>query len=120
MRRLTKKKTLTVNAELWKWLAETGKDLGGKLNWEGWKKYGRMNNDCPCCQYESDNGGTAKLVKTGTDCETRCLLKSIWKNGCQSKPSPYYNWENACTIKARKKYARQIYRACMRELRKLK
>ncbi len=45
----TKREALTTCRELWVWLAENpGKK---KSEWPGWKKYGEMDSDCPCCEY---------------------------------------------------------------------
>lgn len=53
--RLTKKKAKEICIELWTWLAETGNNYKG--DWPGWNKYGRMQGDCPFCEYDTRHLG---------------------------------------------------------------
>ncbi len=87
MRKLTKKKTLRICAELWEWVAK--QDLSDredrhmiKYDWPGWEKYGAMENNCPCCQYSNDD-------KTGIIICDICPLHNLWPNGCMGDNSVF-------------------------------
>ena len=84
---------------MWNWLAKTGSKT--KFAWPEFyilnPKNGRViqfpDNDCFACELNQDN----------------CRFCPIDWNGkgedCYSPNSPYLKWENAKTIKTRKKYA---------------
>ena len=92
--KLTKKDAIKKSKELWTWLAETGKR---KEDWDGWKKYGKMRDNCPLCEYK-------KQVDDSKVCKS-CpyFLKFSY---CFLDDSPFDNWREAKTPKIRKKYAK--------------
>lgn len=97
--RLTKKKALDISIELWERMAKTG--AKHKRTWLGWKKYGKMLNNCPLCEYvDVDKDGYLK-----NRCK-ECPLN--WGYiGCEdNETSQYIKWiEDAHNPFDRKKYA---------------
>ena len=113
--KLTKRKALEICKELWTWLAETG--TGQKRDWPGWKKYGEMACDCPCCEY------ALTLRREHQNCNVCPLLNYAWGDK-RYKPcliwSPqddtfYGLWEHA-SIFERAYYAAWMVDACDRAL----
>ncbi|KKL51267.1 hypothetical protein LCGC14_2297160 [marine sediment metagenome] len=90
--RLTKEKAIELTLELWRFLAETGKQ---KEEWTGWWKYGKVDMHCFLCEY------TKSSV---------CLECPYFQEFgmCAHKGMPYFKWRGVVTPKARKKYAQQI------------
>ena len=121
--KLTKRKALEICMELWKDLARTGS--GSKSSWKGWKKYGKMNSECPCCEY-------SLTEESKRDCN-KCPLLSIFGNKnrkrkydisddpCVDREYSVYNkFRRTITSIERRKYARIIWKACEKELKKYK
>ena len=86
--KLTKKKAIQISKELWAWLAETGNE---KEDWPGWEEYGRMQDDCPLCEYVSDKNHCSSCP-LGVDVD--CYGRGFW------------DWEMAETETDKKKYAK--------------
>ena len=93
--KLTKKEAIEICKELWTFLAETGKE---KFEWDGWKKYGEMENDCPFCEY----------CRWQDDwlCESCPYYKMF--GTCDDDGKPYNTWDNIGTKQGRKKYAKEF------------
>ena len=70
--RLTKKKALDISIELWEDMEKTGR--GHKDAWVGWKKYGKMLNDCPLCAYVGRN----KEWEMRGECKSAPLNGGLW------------------------------------------
>lgn len=109
--RLTKKKAIEITKELWGYLAETGSE--SKRNWSGWKNYGKMEEDCPCCEYD---------VRHFADRPCRsCPLYDYWgdTNRCSGgkSDSPYNVWHDAETKAERKQAAQKIVDICDKALK---
>ena len=105
--RLTRKQAIDLSIELWKWLAETGKQ---KEDWPGWEELGGMGNHCPLCEY----AGLKNRVYKGC---SKCPL-SWGEHGCQENPISYYDsWRSVLTKKAKKKYAK-LFLEQLKELKK--
>ncbi len=89
--------------DLWLWLAVTGADH--KSFWPGWEFNGgyleECCHDCPVCDY-------GLVVSINDLCNEKCIIK--WKNNhCNEKRgAQFYNWDNAKTERARKKWALEI------------
>lgn len=93
--KLTKKKAIEITIELWTFGVETGK---GKRDWDGWGKYGKMDNDCPLCEY---------ILRIKSNCEDCPYLQKFYHCiGSSGRLSIYEKWCNAKTPKTRKKYAK--------------
>lgn len=109
----TKKKALRVCVKLWDWMAKTGSY--NKSEWPGWAKYGKMQNNCPCCQ----------IAYTHKNCRG-CPMKKLWPGGdcsCENPSSPYQKWKVAgyCkSVQMMKTYAKIIADAARKELKKEK
>jgi hypothetical protein len=95
MPKLTKRKALQICYELFTWLAENpGKH---KKEWPGWIKYGYMQNNCPCCEYQIRN-----YIKHQCSC-IRCPLLKFWSSfekrenrvgcyPCEKFNTPWISW----------------------------
>ena len=95
---MTEKKARGIAIKLWTWLAKTGKE--DKTEWPGWEKYGRMENDCPLCEY-----GLRKRKVDEPICHY-CTYMEVF-GGCMSGKTQYYVlWSEAETPEERKKYAK--------------
>ena len=106
--RLTKKLALKICIELWEWLAKTGNCV--KRNWPGWKKYGKMDNDCPCCEYINQTSHTRECP----------IWKCLGAQSCFSFESPYVKWYYSATILNRKRYAQQVVNLAKKKLSELR
>lgn len=105
---LKKIDALRICAELWEWLEENPTEE--KSNWGGWKKYGDMYGDCPCCEYTN---------RFAQSCDV-CPLLFLWPNLCQSdQNSPFRLWKNSKVLEDRTKYAGIIATAARKEFEKL-
>jgi len=111
--RLTKRKALEICRKLWEWLRKTGGDDDEKEDWPGWEKYGKMELDCPCCEYVGSYG-------RGDGCR-KCPLAKLWPGayGCLEPRSPFKRWGSAKTPRTRRKYAQKIVDGCNEALAKL-
>lgn len=94
---LTREESIRITIELWTWVVKTGED---KWEWPGWQKYGRMENNCPFCEYGQQQ------VNLGVEDETCDACPYFQKfGGCCAGDSPYERWCRAKTKKTSKKYA---------------
>ena len=111
--KLTKRKALEITRELWTWLAETGGPWKG--DWPGWAVYGKMEHDCPCCEYD----WRAK----GVLC-SRCPLyprgDPNYAYMCSLPGEPYKRWSEEVSIKGRQDQAQQMVDLCNARLEKMK
>ena len=106
--KLTKKLALFLCWKLWEWLAETGEDK--KESWPEWAwnegHVERMDSYCPCCEY------------TRANCK-KCPLFYLWphegEDPCLDDETPFGDWLDATTLRARKKYASIIAEAARKE-----
>ena len=96
--RLTRKKAIEITLELWRELAVTGH---GKGSWSGWGKYGKMQNDCAFCEYESQ-----KTTKNDEDC-FHCPYYQKFSD-CEEDNSPYTKWREALNPNDRCIYAGEL------------
>lgn len=117
--RLTRKKALEICRDLWKWLAKNPPPRGFRSRWEhkrkwpGFKKVGKMEDDCPCCQFS--------IVQQKNQCFS-CPLQILWGNdslSCLDPPSPYRKWCYGPRSRLFRN-ATIIANAAAKELRKLK
>lgn len=110
-KRLTKIKALEICEELWSWLAKTGN--GYKDDWPGWNKYGEMENECPCCEYNNQFSNFGEFtcskcpIKWISEKEKEDFYDCGYPN-CQQGPSPFAKWEIAVTPKTRKAAAESM------------
>ena len=98
---LTKKKAIEISIELWTWLAETGVDDKGE--WEGWEKYGDMDNTCALCEYSN----RLRLLGEGS-CEPEACGKCPYYQAfgfCWERRANFDEWRNEKLLEERKKYA---------------
>ncbi len=96
--KLTEKEYMDICIELWERMEKTGAEQ--KYTWVGWKKYGKMLNNCPLCEYVGRNKGGG--MKGG--CK-KCPLGWGFM-GCEENIiSQYTNWLVSTEIASRKKYA---------------
>ena len=110
--KLTKLLALKICAELWERLARNTSEA--KSNFPKWAKYGRMKNDCPCCEWMLQHNRRI----TGSCPE--CPLHSLWPNSCMWVGTPYRAWYAEVEGKAsRRKYALIIARAARKEIKKI-
>ena len=105
--KLTKRRALEICRDLWKWLAShPGRS---KDEWPGWGKYGEMESNCPCCEF--NNQHQHKYCDDGN-----CLIE--WPDGsCCSSKSPFSKWATYRPYAPR--YAREIVKLAEKALRKL-
>ena len=90
--KLTETKALEICAELWTWMAESRcTKEEDKAIWPGWRKYGKMNANCPCCEQAFQSSGDSSYI----DCRD-CLLLDVWGapssfggNPCMCWGSPF-------------------------------
>ena len=112
-RMMNKKECLERCRDLWDWLAKDG--TRQKWRWPGWKKYGRMLNLCPCCEFTKDSSGVI--------CPN-CPMLDCWGNSfsygsCEMDASPYMEWRDATDPETHEKYAKIIADFAQAELEKL-
>lgn len=114
--KLTKLKTLQICKELWTWMRDEKKrGYKAKKRWPGWKKYGRMESNCPCCEFTDQHNDNY--------CENKCLLASVWGRDigggvhCINKESAYASFGNE---RGTPEDAQRIVDGCTREIRKLR
>ena len=91
--------------DLWRWLAETGKN---KKDYPGWKRIYSPRSYCWACEYN--------YLFHDNDC-SKCILKKLWNNNdnsesCLNIESPYCKWANTIIVKNRKIYAKTIADYC--------
>lgn len=102
---MTIEECLTICAELWEWIAE---DVSRKKEtWPGWRKYGRMYENCPCCEF----------VRPISDC-SQCPMLSVWNIGepspdtgeapCERDYSPYHIWQISKNTDEKRRAAKYI------------
>lgn len=106
---LTKAKALLICYSLWSWLAKTGHDT--KEDWPGWKKWGKMKENCPCCEY---------VIRYHNTC-SKCPLIDLWPRNCQQFSTNDTSWEKwmyASSKETRKKYAAVIRNAAQKAYHK--
>ena len=96
---LTRKKTIELCIEVWQWCMETGRR---KEQWPRWKEFGDIASHCWFCEY--DNRRRKRENEDGLSSCGRCPLQSIDIAHCSL--TVYKKWNNAITIKDRKKYAK--------------
>lgn len=91
---MTKKEAIILSYRLWKWMQES--KIYDKEQWPKWGKLGRMNYDCPCCEYMNYRGDQSAIER----CAIACPLINIWpvenKNErvpCNRKGSPFEGYE---------------------------
>lgn len=88
---LTKKRTIKLHREHWRWCKRTGKD---KKDWPEWENYPNILYNCFLCEYTQEN------------CD-KCPLE--WNTeSCLDVGSYYRRWLEAKTPRTRKKYAKLI------------
>lgn len=113
-KKLTKRQAIVICKELWEWLY---KECGGevvqslwvlKKSWPGWKKYGVLKNDCPCCEYCGGSMGSSKCEK--------CPLIKLWPLGCCDTDS-CYTLAKYHTGRDRLRYIMEIIDYCNKLLR---
>ncbi len=88
--KLTKKEAIDISIELWRWLAETG--ANSKSLWPGWKKYDRIHNDCPLCEYAlfQREGNRIGIHASCIGCPYAAIFEH-----CLKTTSPYRRWIGA-------------------------
>ncbi|KKN64724.1 hypothetical protein LCGC14_0488560 [marine sediment metagenome] len=100
--KLTEKKAIELTLELWRWLAETGKN---KCDWPGWEINGgihsKVQDYCFFCEY-------AVTHRKNGECWACPYQKKFGDCQGQDEDTPYDLWEQARTPKANKKYAQQL------------
>uniref|UniRef100_A0A6M3KDM5 Uncharacterized protein n=1 Tax=viral metagenome TaxID=1070528 RepID=A0A6M3KDM5_9ZZZZ len=78
---LTKREALVICRELWEWLRDHPRRR--KDDWPEWGKYGRMNSNCPACEY---------CEQQDLHC-WECILP--WPDGnCCAPASPFTAWRD--------------------------
>jgi len=102
---LTRRRALEITKELWEWMRDTkAKSAGAKFEWPGWSTYGRMESNCPCCEYDEQNNGKM--------CEN-CPLYTAFHGNCLEEDSLYRPFAIG---KGTPEAAQQIIDACVKEL----
>lgn len=110
--RLTKKKSIEITIELWKWLEENpDKD---KRDWPLWRKYDYLENGCACCEYAKRK---TKNQVTVMQCDEFCPLFELWpyervkgeRMPCENKKSSYAKWVRACDHIEKSFWARELW-----------
>lgn len=96
--RLTKKKALKICIELWTYLAETGRS--SKYKWPDWEKYGYMIESCALCEYATQLRASAHAPT----CDY-CMYQERFGHCNEIDDTPYYEWERANSVSARKTHA---------------
>jgi len=112
---LTKRKSLKITAELWRYIAEGGQ----KLRWDGWLTYGHMKLECPLCEYNQRN---YKRIAGVSACAA-CPLLGKWngREHCFDKGSPFELWGFASlNSHERKHQALHMVELCELELERLR
>ncbi len=110
--KLTKKEAIDISIELWRWLAKTG--ANHKSKWPGWKKYGRIQNDCPLCEYTLflSEGNRIGIHESCTDCPYAASF-----GHCLSTTNPYRRWITLYDKKERRHEA-QLFVEQLEELQR--
>ena len=109
---LTKKQALIITKELWTWLSEHPGEY--KSEWPGWLTYGRMLEECACCEYARDSS-----------CANKCpLFGYAWNFSCWTEGEVYSNWCHAREVYTRDRIREEraaliIVDACERALEDL-
>ena len=114
--RLLRKKSIELTIELWTWLAKTGKY---KSDWPKWEKYERVSGYCFLCEYDKQQQKRYK-DKYRDGCYYCPLVTSdvVTKGvGVSCYSTYYWNWCEAKTPQARKKYAK-LFSEQLRTLKK--
>lgn len=113
--KLTPRSTVELTRELWMWMVSELKKAINDLDypspekeyWPEWERYGRMQNDCPCCEYVS------QLKESGCN---SCPLFGYWTNTlcsrCEDVGSPYLDWLNFTHILDKFEAAEEIVDIC--------
>lgn len=85
---LTEEQAIDRSIDLWKWLADTGRE---KKDWPGWCEYDRANTDSGCflCEYD-----VKERHKTLRMCQA-CPYFKKYEHSCTKSESPYSRWERA-------------------------
>ena len=96
---LTEEQAVDITIELWTWLHKTGERY--KHSWKGWKKYGKMDANCPLCKYHHHEAAKAD---TSSVC-IYCPYKITYGYICMDSRSPYARWVNCHTVLGRKRLA---------------
>lgn len=98
--KLTKEEAIKNHRKMWGWLAEN--PTKNKQDWPGWKKCGKIQNDCFCCELAITCG------------EVDCALcpfewpKTRTDNVMDCSKSYYGDWWEAAAPEERAKYAALI------------
>ena len=103
--RLTLKLVIIIAKELWVWMAETGSP--NKEDWPGWKKYGKMKNNCKYGQMKNNCPLCEYTLRHGGFCGGYCPYYKKFGH-CEGKDSPYLKWSEALSTKTRKRYAQEF------------
>ena len=92
--KLTRQQAIDKSIELWKWLAETGKE---KEDYP-WPRGKQPIDGCYLCEY-------ALQVEDREDGEDACSYCPLAINDLNCGTGNYYDWDDARTSTDRKKYA---------------
>ncbi|MEJ2650175.1 MAG: hypothetical protein P8016_17415 [Sedimentisphaerales bacterium] len=108
--RLTKKKAIELTIEMWKFLAETGKEKG---NWPGWKKYKLdrhyYENACFLCQWVMNQNHIKRIYEFFDDPDCKyCPLFKRTKESCYDVHSLYQEWFKVIDIELKKNHAKKL------------
>ena len=105
--------SLVKGKEFWQFLADNP-----RLVWEDTAKIEAANavgitTNCTCCSY-ANNFNEER-------CVNQCPLTGLWSKddeygSCTSSDSPYYKWNQAETLRAKRNYALQIVALINRRL----
>ncbi|MBW8001738.1 MAG: hypothetical protein FVQ80_06910 [Planctomycetes bacterium] len=102
-KKFNKARTIELHDDLWDWCSRN--PTKEKSDWPEWKKNGgkipEVECECFLCEWVRDSYKES--------CVEKCPLKWSSKNGrCNSLDGEFHMWENAKTLKLKRKYARLI------------
>jgi hypothetical protein len=121
--RLTKKKSIEITIELWKWLEEN--PVAQKSSWPEWRKYDYMNCSCSCCEF-TRRKSKAMVDGDEKNCKAYCSLYELWsypkiecvEMPCENRKSPYAKWVRTHDPKEKSFWAREIWMGAQKLLEK--
>lgn len=123
-RRYTEEEYVKICYELWVWISEeavfsVGDEASSiKARWPGWLKYGKMDMDCPCCEFVYPDENMMIREETCVHCP---LIGYAWNKMCEEGGEPSTPWEIfrnvGQTTPKRREAAAKIANACRRWLK---
>ena len=107
--KLTKRVTLEITRDLFRWLADAKTQVANKLEYPDTNMW-QFEAACACCEY------VANSAKSHEGCGI-CPMLPVWPNGCEE--GLYIQWRNAATMPRKKTFAAQIAQGAEKLLKEM-